>query len=96
MSNRIELEFDDKSVSSIAGYKYGLSIYQEQVKSKIDFKADKIIIVFPEYKNVIASSFIEGFFDEIIKNIGLVGIRNKIVIETPHQSIKDAINKSLC
>jgi len=95
MNNRIQLKFADKSVSSIAGYEYGLLIYEEQVKSKIDFNADKIIIVFPEYKSVIASSFVEGFFDNIIKNIGLVGARNKIIIETPYQSIKDTINKCL-
>lgn len=93
--NKIELNFDDKSVPSLAGYDYGLSVYDNQVEPRIDYTADKIVFVFPEYKTSIASSFVEGFFDKLIKNIGLSGIRNKVTIESSNKNIKNIVAKCL-
>lgn len=95
IESRIELIFEDTTVASLAGYDYGLSVYEEQVEPKVNYDADKIIIVFPECKKAIASSFVEGFFDHMIKNIGLVGIREKVEIVSDYQKIKEIINKCL-
>lgn len=95
IESRIELVFEDTTVASLAGYNYGLSVYEEQVKPKVNYDADKIVIVFPECKKAIASSFVEGFFDQMIKNIGLIGIREKVEIVSDHKKIKDIINRCL-
>lgn len=92
---KVELKFDDKSVHSLAGYEFGLSVYKEQVKEIINYAADEIIITFPDDKSKIADSFVEGFFDEIKKNIGITGIKAKIKVETKYDSMKAKIYESL-
>ena len=77
--NEIYLRFD-KMIVGLAGYDYGKTVYEEQVSNKIDF-SKKIIIVFPDQIQRIASSFIQGFFDEIVKRIGIAGIEKQIEIK---------------
>lgn len=94
-TNRIELHFDDNSVPSLAGYKYGENVFIDQAKKLIDYEADVIEIVFPDDKTAIASSFIEGFLSEIVKNIGLENTRNKLKVCSSHQNIVNKIKASL-
>lgn len=94
-TNKITLSFEDQTLPSLAGYDYGKKIYHEQVEPVIDFNADKIVIKFPDYKKRIASSFVEGFFSEMIKVIGLDGINTKVEIQSPHRNITDIVQKCL-
>ena len=75
----IELKFD-KTITSLAGNPYGRKVFQEQVKKKIDY-SDQCIIVFPEQIVRIASSFVQGFFKEIVDSIGLSNFDNQIIIK---------------
>lgn len=93
--NEIEITFEDKSVPSLAGYEYGESVYLNQVKDKIDFEADEIILFFPEDKHLIASSFIEGFFNGIKSNIGITEMRNKIKIISKYENFVRKIYESM-
>ncbi|MBE5854145.1 MAG: hypothetical protein E7297_02165 [Lachnospiraceae bacterium] len=79
--NKVELVFD-KKLTNLAGYDYGVSIYNEQVKGKIDLN-ETFEIVFPAQIKGIASSFVQGFFEEIVVNIGLIetGKRARIISE---------------
>lgn len=92
--SKVTLNFEDKTVPSLAGYEYGKKVFEDQVKEKIDYSADKIIIAFPNDKTAIASSFIEGFFDGIKEKIGLNAIKEKLIIESNSvkitKKIKDA------
>ena len=78
MENKVTLQFS-KSITRLAGYKYGLSEYENQCKNKIDFKKP-IIIEFPDNIEKLASSFIQGFFAEFIKEIGYDGIEKNVDI----------------
>lgn len=91
--NIIQLKFG-KAVTRLAGNDYGRQIYQEQVKDIIDFSS-VTQIVFPEQIISIASSFVQGFFDEIIANIGILGIGKQIVIVAPSLDVEKKIIKNL-
>lgn len=91
--NIIELKFD-KSTTRLAGNPYGLSVYNEQVKEKIDFNKLNIII-FPDNIEKAASSFVQGFFAEIVKEIGYSKINEKVEIKTVHEKLRENIYKDL-
>lgn len=67
MENKIELKFSN-SITRLAGNPYGAEIYNNQVKEKIDYNMQNIII-FPEYIEDIAISFVQGFTFEIFNEI---------------------------
>lgn len=93
MENKIELSFD-KKLSGLAGYQYGMSEYKKQVEGKIDFDED-IILIFPDNIVRIASSFIQGFFEEMVGKIGISGIEERVKIESTRNDMKDIIIKNL-
>lgn len=91
--NNIKLEFE-KSLSGLAGYDFGVEIYNSQVGNKIDFN-NNTEIVFPNNIKRIASSFIQGFFAEIVKNIGITGIEEKIEFISQKENMKKTILDNL-
>ena len=93
MNNRIEIKVD-KAITGLAGYDYGKKVFIEQAADKIDFN-NKIIIVFPENIQRMASSFIQGFFEEIVKNIGISGIEANVEIQSGNEKLKNIILDNL-
>lgn len=89
MNNRIILKFD-KSLTNLAGYDYGLEIYNEQIKGKIDVEKE-FLLEFPDQIRGVASSFVQGLFANIVKQIGLLATeeRTQIISKDPrlHNSI---------
>ena len=88
-NNVIELAFD-KATTRIGGYPLGEDIYKKQVKDKIDFNKLNII-VFPQQIIKVASSFTQGFFKDIISEIGYEGIENCIKIQSNHDYLAEDI-----
>lgn len=82
----IELKFDS-TITSLAGNPYGRKVFLDQVKNKIDY-SEQCIIVFPAQIKRIASSFVQGFFKEIIENVGLLNFNSQIVIRGNPRVIK--------
>lgn len=70
MNNRIELKFDN-TLTNLAGYDYGVTIYNKQVKGQVDLEKP-FEIVFPSQIKGVASSFVQGFFENIVESIGLL------------------------
>lgn len=93
MSIKIILNFE-KSLMGLAGYQFGIKTYQEQVKNKIQFD-DEIVIVFPENIQRIASSFIQGFFEDVVKEIGISGIEERVSIISSKKNMKESIISNL-
>jgi hypothetical protein len=93
MENKIDLKFD-KMTTRLAGNPYGKSVYKEQVKDKIDFSKINIIC-FPENIEKIASSFTQGFFTEIINEIGFNGIDTKIKLITKKKELEEEVLRDL-
>lgn len=80
-NNVFKLKIEDKTISNLIGYKYGCSIFNEQIKDNISYN-EPIIIIFPNYIKNIHASFIEGFFEKILYTIGLKGIEEKVTIKS--------------
>lgn len=91
--NKVTLDFD-KTITRLAGYLYGESVYEKQCKNKIDF-SQEIILVFPDNIQKLASSFIQGFFREIVEQIGVIGIENQITIISSNENMKKEVLDNL-
>lgn len=92
-TTNIELNFP-KSETRLAGFPYGVSVYKQQVASLISFD-DVTIIKFPNQIEGVASSFVQGFFSEIIKAIGYKEINQKIIIQTGSEKLTESIKKNI-
>ena len=93
MENSVNLAFD-KSITRLAGNSYGRQIYKSQVEGVIDF-TQTAYIVFPEQIVAVASSFVQGFFEEIIKEVGILGIGTKVKVLAPSMDVETKILKNL-
>lgn len=93
MKNRIELEFH-RADTRLAGNPYGKEVFIAQVREKIDYTMLNTI-VFPENIEKVASSFVQGFFEEIIKNVGYEKFDNVIQIEARNEVLVENIRKDL-
>mgnify|MGYP004515545431 FL=1 len=93
MDNSIVLEFD-KSIPNLAGYEYGVSIYEEQIKGKLDISKN-FEIAFPDYIEMIASSFVQGLFSDIVNQIGLANTESRLTIKAATLDIAESIKRKL-
>lgn len=93
MENIIQLKFD-KTVTRLAGYQYGKQVYDTQVKETIDF-TKQVRIEFPEQIVSVASSFVQGFFDEIVRKVGILGVGKQVIVVAPNIDVEDKIIKNL-
>lgn len=67
MTNKITLSFPT-TINRLAGNHFGVEIYNDQVKEKINYSKKNIIII-PEYIEDVAISFVQGFTQEIFNKI---------------------------
>ena len=88
----IYLKFD-KTLTSLAGNKYGQDVFEKQVGA-LDYEQTYKIIFPSEIKNI-ATSFIQGFFQSFVKTFGLIRLDQKIEIESLIPNLKETILKSL-
>lgn len=88
---KIILKFG-KADTALAGFEYGLSVFNEQVKEKIEGEKE-FEIIFPEEIELVASSFVQGFFAYLIDSVGLSEIRKNIVIKAKNDDLTNKIKK---
>ena len=93
MDNIIKLKFE-KSLEGLAGYEFGMETYKNQVENRINFD-QKITIVFPDNIQRIASSFIQGFFENIVQHIGVSGVEKNIEINSTKEELKKILISNL-
>lgn len=72
-----------KTLVALAGNPFGKRTYIDQVKGKLDL-SDTAVIIFPDNIEKVASSFVQGFFDEWLNTIGLDKIKSKVTIQSIH------------
>lgn len=92
-TNEITLRFDS-SLSNLAGYDYGLKIYEEQVKDRIDLSGN-FTIVFPNNIVGVAASFVQGFFSSVINEVGLLSTKNRVSIKAVDENLSEAIKRKI-
>lgn len=93
MNNRVELVFE-KTLTSLAGYPFGEEIYKEQVEGKIDLNQPFEFVFPPQIKGV-ASSFVQGFFEVIVSQIGLLDTEKRAHIISAHESFAEKFMSKL-
>ena len=93
MKNEVEIKVD-KAITGLAGYDYGKKIYTEQVKGKINFSED-FTFIFPNNVQRIASSFIQGFFEDIMAQIGVAGVERQLNVISANNNLKRVIIENL-
>ena len=91
--NLITLQFDP-IITRLAGHDYGKEIFEHQVRNQIDF-TDGIIIKFQDQIVKIASSFVQGFFEEIIDRVGFEAIGQQVKIETGNEMLTKSVFDNL-
>lgn len=92
--NSIELSFD-KATTRLTFYPYGKEVYETQVKPKIKYTDEITNLVFPNQIVKASSSFVQGFFNEVIKNVGYDAIGRTIFIKSPNESLLESIKRGL-
>lgn len=94
MKQIIKLQFNE-SLTKLAGNPFGRDVFNQQVKNIIDYDKNEIEIILPEQIDNIASSFIQGFFNEIVNEIGIKGIQEKITVYSSINNLKEIIIQHL-
>lgn len=92
-NNKYELDFD-KSLTKLSGFELGKNMFDEQIKGKISYEKE-IEIVIPERVDLIGSSFIQGFFEDIVNNIGISGVEKGVSIKSAIPNLKEIIIDNL-
>lgn len=92
----VELIFE-KSQTRLAGFPYGETTYKDQVKSVYDGVANNEVIkvVFPNQIEKVASSFVQGFFAELINTIGYEKIEERFLIESSSEKLTAKIRENI-
>lgn len=91
--NVFELQFD-KSLTKLSGFDLGKDMFDEQIKGKIAYDTE-ITFVIPERVDLVASSFIQGFFEEVVNKIGIDGVEKKVNIISSIPNAKEMIVDNL-
>ena len=82
MKNKIYLKFDS-TISGLAGFDYGAKVYNEQVNGGQDFDT----VVFPKQIELVATSFTQGFFKDLIEKYGADYVREHYKIESDNEKV---------
>lgn len=90
---KITLKFKG-DITGLAGYQYGEKVYNEQVKDNINLN-EEIFIEFPDNIERIASSFVQGFFSDIVSEIGLEGVEKNVKIITKKPKLTKSVYDNL-
>lgn len=93
IKNAVILEFS-KTITNLAGYDFGLKIFDEQVFGKIDLN-QKYEIIFPSEIKGVASSFVQGFFSKIVDEIGLATTEERTIITASNDKLAASILSKL-
>lgn len=89
----INLKFP-KSETRLAGFPYGEEVFKNQAQDIISFD-DQITIIFPDQIEKVASSFVQGFFANLVMNIGYKGIERNVIIITKNEALTSSIRKNI-
>lgn len=93
MENKVTLLLSE-DIIGLAGYEYGIQIYESQVRNNIDINKDFYIEI-PSNIQFVASSFVQGFFSNIIDQIGLSFTEQRAKILSENANIKEKFLKKL-
>lgn len=86
----VELKFPQDLVG-LAGRKYGEQVYETQIKPQWDSHSENVTLEFPEYIEIVSSSFVQGLFSQIIEDFGYDGIREKVSVRSSNPGLEERV-----
>lgn len=92
----IHLKIED-SITGLAGFPYGKAVFDEQVKNEVtaaDYEQG-IEIVFPDKIKRITSSFVQGFFSDLVTQLGYYGVQNSIKVSSSSAALSASVFEAL-
>ena len=92
--NTINLKFE-KSVTRLAGFPFGQATYKNQVREFIKLDGTIYELIFPSQIEKVASSFVQGFFEELINSIGYDEIEKTFIIKASSKKLEKNIKENI-
>lgn len=92
-ANMIEIKVD-KSLSNLAGNRFGRQVFSEQIKEKLDENKTNIVVI-PTGIDDIASSFVQGIYSEISEKYGKKKAHLLMVLESTNVEVMQKIEDSI-
>lgn len=92
-ANMIEIKVE-KSLSNLAGNRFGRQVFSEQIKDKLDENKTNIIVI-PSRIDDIASSFVQGIYSEISENYGKKKAHLLMVLKSSNEEVMQKIEDSI-
>ncbi len=89
----IYLDFP-QTLTRLTDNPYGRQIFTDQVADKIDYEQMNIIH-FPDRIIRITSSFVQGFFTEIVNHLGYDELKNHIKIDGVDEKVEESVWNNL-
>lgn len=80
-----------KTSSGLAGFKYGQEVFESQVDKNYSIRDEGLKIIFPDYIERIASSFVQGFFSKLVEDYGYDEVHDKVVIQAKNDELREKI-----
>ena len=91
--NYVSLQFDGM-ITRLAGFEFGREIFASQIENQVDF-SEIVTIEFPGQIIKIASSFVQGFFEKIIDEVGFDEIDKRVKVVTGSEELTKSIFDNL-
>ena len=96
MNKNIKIKVNSNLVG-LCGKERGQFIFEQQIRQEIREVIEKeksFTIIFPEHIKMISSSFVDGLFEELLKEIGLGDLEKRLSIESSIPNLKEKMIKT--
>ncbi len=87
-NNLIKLQFGN-TIVALAGYDYGVDVFKSLVEKKVDLD-NSIMIEIPDTIQIVASSFVEGFFSKWVEKYGYEYVLDKVKVICTNKRVECA------
>lgn len=93
VDNKVNLNFPG-DISYLAGYDFGSSTYHNQLENQID-PSREFTLIFPSQIRGVASSFVQGLFENIVVKIGLIPTEERLHVSSSVNDLEEKIKEKL-
>lgn len=91
--NMIELKFD-KTLSNLAGNRFGRKTFQDQIKKCLKMDCVNIVVI-PNVIEDVASSFIQGIYSEMSEKYGRDQATKLMILKSDNNDVMKKIEYSV-
>ena len=86
----------EPNIRTLVGFENGKALYAEQVKPVVpDITQEQVELVLPMTVKKMSTSFIQGFFDEPIKKLGLLHVWEHFTLKGGKADLRKQIQDNI-